>query len=255
MINSTGWIVRYGLAAVLVAALAATMACSSTSSTASVPPLTSPAPSVASPSPTRPAATPTPGVSQRQGSSGTLTKIDGNTLTLTTTQGQVTVIASSSTSVQKTIKGMVSDLHEGQQLTVVGTPDANGNITATSIVVRSQSLATPPSPPAGTTPNPSGRPARPGNSGTPGSRGGTGRFVTGTLSKVDGNLLTLTTAQGQATVSVGTTTTIQETVAGALSDLRVGDSLTVAGTRDANNNITAGSIIIRLQGQSVPAGT
>ena len=81
---------------------------------------------------------------------------------------------------------------------------------------------------------------------------GNGAF--GTLAKIDGNTLTLTTGQGQqVTVTVGSNTTIQKTVSGTISDLQVGESLTVIGARDANGNINAVSIMIRPQGAS-PTG-
>ena len=87
----------------------------------------------------------------------TLTKIDGNTLTLTTAQGQVTVNVSSNASIQKTVAATLTDLQTGQFLTVIGTADASGNIAASSIAIRPQRQNPRATPPAGTTPNPSGR--------------------------------------------------------------------------------------------------
>jgi Domain of unknown function (DUF5666) len=236
---------RYGLALALVVILAVLMpACSSTPAA----------------SPTTPS---TPDSTQRPGAFGSLTKIDGNTLTLTTAQGQVTVYVGSDTSIQKTTTGTLSDLHEGQSLTVTGNQDASGNITATSIMVQPQGQSALFTPRAGATPNTGGTGGRPsegtypafpggGTGGNPSEgtyptfpSGGIGRGATGSLTKIDGNTLTLTTAQGQVTVYVGSDTTIQKNISGTLSDLHEGQSLTVMGNQDASGNITATSIIIR----------
>ena len=93
---------------------------------------------------------------RRQRTSGTLTKINGNILTLTTAQGPVTVISSDNTTIQNVTTGTLSDLHAGGYLIAIGSQDANGNITATSIMIRSQGQGAPPTPPDGATPaNPS----------------------------------------------------------------------------------------------------
>jgi hypothetical protein len=245
--------IRYGLALTLVVILAVLMpACSSKSS-----PTGSSTPAASSTTP------PIPGSTQRPGAYGTLTKIDGNTLTLTTTQGPVTVYVGSDTTIQKTVTGTLSDLNEGQSLIVMGTDDESGNITATSIVIQPQGQGASFTPRAGTMPNTGGTgdwptegtyPAFPsggtGNRPTEGTyptfpSGGMGRGATGSLTKIDGDTLTLTTAQGQVTVYVGSDATIQKTMTGTLSDLYEGQSLTVMGTEDANGNITATYITIQ----------
>ncbi len=215
-------------------------------------------PAGASPRPSRTAApgnnpgSGSPGGGNARGAFGTVTKIDGNTLTLTTAQGQVTVKVSSNTSIQKTTIGTLSDLNEGQSLTVIGRQDTNGNITATSlIIIRQRGQGAPSIPPAGANPSPSGRPTRPGNGTNP--AGGTGRGASGTLTKIDSNTLTLTAAQGQVTVKVGSDTSIQKTVTGDLADLQEGQLLTVNGDRNADGIIVAASITIRSQGRMAPS--
>lgn len=107
----------------------------------------------------------------------------------------------------------------------------------------------------GATFTPRGTPNGTGTSGTPAfPNGGAGRGTTGTLASINGNTLTLTTMQGTSvTVNVSDTTTIQKTVAGTISDLQVGESLSVMGAPDANGVIAARSISIRPQGQNVSA--
>ncbi len=228
----------YGLAAIVIITLVViTVACSSTSSPA------------ASPTPTP--ATSQPNSVQRQGVNGTLAAINGNTLALTTSQGQVTVNVGSGTIIEKTVESTLSDLSQGEFVTVIWTTDNSGNINATSITVRPQGQGGQFTPPTGATPGNGGGFSRPRNS--PGNgfpNGGTGRPGTvGTISGISGNTLTVTTAQGQVTVNVDSNTVIQKTATGALSDLSVGDSLTVFGTLDSNGAISAASIMVRPEGQ------
>ena len=117
-------------------------------------PEANPAPEPNSAPATPPTSTPTPTLpltsTQRQRTNGTLTKINGNTLTLHTAQGSVTVnISSDNTTIQNIMTGTLSDLHEGQSLTVMGPQDTNGNVTAISIIIQTQSQGAPPKPPSG----------------------------------------------------------------------------------------------------------
>jgi hypothetical protein len=74
----------------------------------------------------------------------------------------------------------------------------------------------------------------------------------GTISGINGNTLTVTTTQGQVQVNVDSNTVIQKTVTGPLSDLSVGDSLTVFGAPDSNGDINAAGIMVRPEGQGTP---
>ncbi len=181
-----------------------------------------------------------PTSTRHQRTNGTLTKINGNMLTLTTAQGQMTVITSDNTTIQNVTTNTISDLHTGEYLLALGAQDANGNISATSIIIRSQ--GTPPTPPNG----PTLTSPRSANSG---ARHG----ASGTISQINGNVLTLTTAQGPVTVNIiSDNTTIQNITTGTLSDLHEGQSLSITGQQDTNGNVTATSIMIRPQVQSTP---
>ena len=86
----------------------------------------------------------------RRGASGTLTRIDGYTLTLTNSQGTATpVIVADNTTIQNFTAGNPADLHEGQILNVMGPQDAAGNVTATSIIIQPPGQGAPPAPPPG----------------------------------------------------------------------------------------------------------
>ena len=199
----------------------------------------------ATPTPTpTPTPNPTPATpptsTPRQLTSGTLTKINGNILTLTTAQGPVTVICSDNTTIQNVTTGSLSDLHAGGYLIAIGPQDASGSITATSIMIRSQGA--PPTPPPGATP---------ANPRSP--RTGARRGASGIITQINGNVLTLTTARGPVTVNISSdNTTIQNIMTGTLSDLHEGQSLTVMGPQDTNGNVTAISIIIQTQSQGAP---
>ncbi|MGA2158258.1 MAG: hypothetical protein ABSG90_03460 [Dehalococcoidia bacterium] len=187
-----------------------------------------------------PTSTPTPTLPstsmQRQRTTGTITKISGSTLTLRTGQGPVTVnINSDNITIQNITAGALSDLHEGGYLIAVGSQDVNGNITATSIMIRSQDQGAPPTPPFGATP---------ANPRSP--RSGARRGASGTLTKINGNILTLATAQGPVTVNISSDNiTIQNITTGTLSDLHEGQSLTVVGPQDMDGNVTANLIFIQ----------
>ncbi len=86
--------------------------------------------------------------------------------------------------------------------------------------------------------------------GTPGAgRGGFGGGATGQVKSVDGNILTLSTAQNETKVTLSDTTRIEKSVQGALSDLQPGMQVMVTGQRDANGNITAVQVLILNNGQ------
>ena len=184
---------------------------------------------------------------QRRGTSGTLTAINGDSLTLTTSQGQVTVDITSSTTIEKTVVATVSDLSQGDIVTISGTADSTGNINATLIMVRPQSQSPPTTGNGGTFTRPNG--------GSPPGGNTARQFTIGTISEINGNSLTVTTAQGQVTVNIGSNTVIQNTISGTISDLQTGVSLTVVGPTDSSGNVDATSISIRPQGQGFPGGT
>ncbi|AEV83221.1 hypothetical protein ACWT_2201 [Actinoplanes sp. SE50] len=68
------------------------------------------------------------------GTSGTISRIDGNTVYVQTAAGQtVTVRASDTTTVSKTTPATVADLTAGLRVTVQGATDSSGVVSATSI--------------------------------------------------------------------------------------------------------------------------
>ena len=71
-----------------------------------------------------------------------------------------------------------------------------------------------------------------------------GGGTTGQVKSIEGNVLTLSTAQNVTTVNLSNSTVIEKSVQGSTSDLQPGERVLVAGQRDAQGNITAAQITI-----------
>jgi len=98
------------------------------------------------------------------------------------------------------------------------------------------------------------------NSASTGTNGqarvfGGGSF--GTIKSIDGNTITLTTAQNtEVKITLSDTTRIEKTTSGATSDLTTGLEVSVNGQRDSNGNITATQVTIIPAGSfQAPSGT
>lgn len=76
-----------------------------------------------------------PGGADRGGfTSGTVTSVDGDTVTIELADGStVKVTASADTTVTTTSDADVSDLKKGDTITAIGEADSDGNVTATTI--------------------------------------------------------------------------------------------------------------------------
>ncbi|MBI4301211.1 MAG: hypothetical protein HY664_01215 [Chloroflexi bacterium] len=74
--------------------------------------------------------------------------------------------------------------------------------------------------------------------------GAMGRGATGTVEKVEGDTITLTTPQGSVVVNLGGDTAIQKMVTGSRNDIKKGDRILVSGEKnDDTINATAISIL------------
>ena len=72
-----------------------------------------------------------------------------------------------------------------------------------------------------------------------GGPSGTGGTLFGVVSSIEGNVVTLDTPQGQLQVTVGSDTTITQTVEAAIADLSEGMQLTVGGERAEDGDVDA----------------
>ena len=98
-----------------------------------------------------------------------------------------------------------------------------------------------------------------GAAGTPGAggagRSGFGGGAQGQVKSIDGNTLTISTAQNVTTVTLSGTTTILKSDPGTVADLKVGDRVLVTGQRDSSGNITASQVtVLALAGSPAAAG-
>src|SRR5215467_15583726 len=88
--------------------------------------------------------------------------------------------------------------------------------------------------------SPSGGPF--GNGGTGGPQAG--GAASGTVKMVDGTTVYVTTASGEVVIVKTTnTTTVNAETAGAVKDLKVGDSVTITGTTATDGSMTATQIV------------
>ncbi len=66
----------------------------------------------------------------------------------------------------------------------------------------------------------------------------------GLVKSIDGNKVTISTAQDASTIILTDATTLVKTTTGASTDIKIGDKITVMGQSDANGVITASQITI-----------
>lgn len=201
---------------------------------------------------------------------GTLKSMSAQTLVMTTLQGQsVTVTYTSTTTFTQEVKIAASDLKEGASVSVVVT-STGGTYTAMSIQASSGT---------GTSAGSSGF-GFPGSNGAPGTRGGgsnpcfanrgrfgnstpganTGNFrgLVGTLSQVNGDILTITDNTGSSyTVTLTANTQIIEAKQATAAALKVGEPLTAVGKSGSQNTVAASTIaiLLSLPTRGAPAST
>jgi hypothetical protein len=70
------------------------------------------------------------------GTFGQLKSVNGNTLTVSTQNGDVTVDLTANTQIEKTTAGTPADLQAGEQLVVRGQRDSSGTVTAETVQIR-----------------------------------------------------------------------------------------------------------------------
>lgn len=199
--------------------------------------------------------------------SGMLSALTGSTLSVQARNGSTTmVVVISSTAYQQTKTATASDIAQGDCVRVVGTGSTTKGIQATTVVL------TKPTSKGCSARNAlggSGSGARRFGGGTPGStpftspNGSAGTVPTniaaafGTVSSVSGSQLTVkeqaptTTKKTKTKAKTGTvvvtltgSTTVTETVKGAVGDLAVGSCVNANGTVDSLGTITAKSVTI-----------
>jgi hypothetical protein len=187
-----------------------------------------------------------------RGTAGTITSIDGSTLTLEATArdsgdtSTVTVETSDETTVSESVEGSLADLEEGDNVLIMGT-SADGTVTAQRIVDSGDVEATGPGAGGGTGAPPEGMGTPPEGMGTPPEGMGTppegmGTPTVGTIASIDGSTFVVETSDGgSVTVTASDDTTITVTKQLTMDDLATGDTITVTGTT-SDATVSASSI-------------
>jgi hypothetical protein len=180
---------------------------------------------------------------------GTVSAKEGDTATVKTQQGDLKVKLTG-VRVQKTMDGTSDDLKPGTSVVVMGQQSGDGTVAATSIQIR----------PADAT-------AANGGQGRANQGGGQGqqaqgqqgqgqrqaqgqaqgqgaRPMTGTVSAISGDAMTISGQQGDTKVSI-TGAKIQKTVDGSADDVTVGQSVALVGQAGSDGSFAATMIQIR----------
>jgi hypothetical protein len=71
-----------------------------------------------------------------------------------------------------------------------------------------------------------------------------GGGTTGVIKTIEGNIMTLSTAQDVTTVNLSESTSVQQTITGALADLEPGMRVRIVGQADESGAISASQIVI-----------
>jgi hypothetical protein len=193
------------------------------------------------------------GGNARNGASGQLVQIQGQTLILTGPNGDITVTFSTATTFTKTSIAALADITKGTCIVANGQKATSGTITATNVRI-SPKTATGcaarnfgPGPAPGGSPRPTPTP-RPTPSGQP-----NGAIVIGEVTAASGTSVTvLSQATGSQTITVASAATITKSAEVSSSDLQNGECLRANGSRDSAGDVQATSVTITPAG---PSGT
>jgi hypothetical protein len=194
----------------------------------------------------------------RNGASGQLVQVSGQTLILTGPNGDTTVTVTAATTYTKTSIATLADIIKGTCIVANGQKDpTSGAITATNVRISPKTAAGCAAPGFGPGGNPGATPrATPPVAATPRPTP-TGlanlAFVTGEVTAVSGTSVTVKTAAAASqTISVASAATITSTADVTLAALQNGQCLRANGPRDAAGNVQATSVTITPAG---PSGT
>jgi hypothetical protein len=182
------------------------------------------------------------------GTAGTVSAVDGSTLTVTgQDDAETTVQTTDETVVTRSAEGDLSDLAVGDQILVMGETSGDA-VAAQRIVDSGDEEATvgfgpaggPPSgtPPTGTVTEgelPDGQAPPTGGADQPGAP------TSGEITKIDGDTITVKTDDGTVTVTTSDDTEVSTTETIEVSDIAEGDTVVVMG-ETADDVVTAKSI-------------
>ena len=233
-------------------------------------------------------ATPTatcPTIPQIQQATGTITAVNSTQMTVQTTKGEALVDFSTRTRYSSQLKTSQADIQDGIRVQVIVKANSDGTYSAVQVAIRQApttgaggtggggfpggGTATPGTGRGGRggtgrgTPVPANcRPTRGGANGGTGNGGGTGtvegglpsgaKVLSGTVATINGPSMTITGTDGtDYNVTLESTTIYSKIGAAKVTDLQIGQAVTVSGTKASNGSITAQAVTILL---ALPTG-
>ena len=185
---------------------------------------------------------------------GKLSSLSGGKLVLTGQNRTVTVTYDSSTRIQQTTTGSLSDVTTGSCVTAAGQDDGAGGLTAVTLAISPATNGSCAAPGGGGQGRSGGGGTAGGNNGGPGAFGGAGlSFVRGKVTAVSGGSVTVQPATGGAvTMDVLGNARITKMGTAGASALAVGQCVTAAGQADSSGAVKARTLSITPPG---PNGT
>ncbi len=204
---------------------------------------------------------PSPGAGNafRNGASGQLVQINGQTLILTGPNGDITVMFTTTTTFTKTSVATLADITPGTCVLTTGRKDATtGAITVASVRLSPKTSAGcaaggfAPGGVPGTSPRPNVTP-RAGATPRPTPSGLPAAFISGEVTAVSGTSVTvLTQTTGSQTITVQAAATVTLSAVVSQSNLQNGQCLRANGSTDSAGTVVATAITIAPAG---PSGT
>lgn len=201
---------------------------------------------------------------------GPVASVDGDTLTVTTRQGDTRVKVAGAR-IQKTVDATADDLKAGEQVVVVGQQGSDGSFTASTIQIRpadaggqagfqgqrqgqgagqAQGQAEGAGRGQGQTQGAGQAQSQGGGQGQARGQGQAQgmRSLFGSVDSLEGDTLALKSQQGETTRVKITGARIEKTADGTAADLKAGVTVTVTGQRGSDGTVSASSV------QIMPAG-
>jgi hypothetical protein len=180
---------------------------------------------------------------------GTITKIDGDRITISNPIDNSTSVVelADGGKIMKQVDGQASDIKVGDSIAAFGSKNGD-DLAAEAVSIGGEGMVAG----AGAGPVRIERPAGgdAGGSAPPaggdfqvvegqgqqggGAQGNVPEVVGGTVEKIDGSTLTVKTADGTATVTLSDSTKVQKQVEVKLSDLGLGETIMATGTREGD---------------------
>ena len=192
-----------------------------------------------------------PGEHRRPGAHGTVTGVDGTTVTIEDDEGTATTVTTDDeTNVLDVAEGDVADIAEGDTVVVMGETGDDEGVTArhvTDLGTLDPEALHPGGPRMGRDGAEAAPDEAPGDEATPpeGERRGDWRMgpTTGTVASVDGGTFTVTTDDGDVAVTTTDETAVTVVTEIAVADLAEGDTVAARGETDDEGTVAADVII------------